>query len=230
MNKPIRYMTGLGAGVALALGVTWGVMNAGETCPAGEAAAKGTACCASDSACGAMPVSLETAEVVSDVAACPVSLEKTGSGSEGAACPVESATKLTSAQYKVKGMSCGACEGKVAQSLSKVAGVSEPKACSESGVAKVAYDSSKVKKEQLVGAIRAAGFEVEGEMVELKVNGMSCGACSSKVSKALTGLKGVREEKVSHETKVAVVTFDPESTNREAIVAAIDKTGFKVVP
>jgi copper chaperone CopZ len=31
------------------------------------------------------------------------------------------------------------------------------------------------------------------------------------------------------ESKVAVVTFDPVKTSREIIVAAIDKTGFKVV-
>jgi Cu+-exporting ATPase len=146
---------------------------------------------------------------------------------KGDACSAGEGKKLAVAQYKVKGMSCGACEGKLAGELGKVAGVSEPKACAQSGMAKLAYDAEKVKKEDLVAAIRRAGFTVEGEVVELKLQGLACGGCTSEVAKVLDATRGVKGHQVSHQEKRAVVTFDPASTCVDTLVAAIGQSGFK---
>ena len=149
---------------------------------------------------------------------------------EASACPVDLTQKKATAAYAVSGMSCGACETKLTQVLGKVEGVGESSACAKSGITKVSYDPAAVKKEQLLAAIQTAGFKLEGEVVELKVQGMDCGACSGSVSKALTTVQGVKTQKVCTESKLATVTFDPAKTSREVIVAAIDKTGFKVLP
>jgi copper ion binding protein len=146
------------------------------------------------------------------------------------ACPVDFKSAKATAAYQVSGMTCGACESKLTQALGKVAGVGEISACAKSGLTKVSYDSAAVKKEQLVAAIKEAGYQLEGEVVELKVAGLDCSACTGAVSKALTSVKGVKAQKVCAESKLAVVTFDPATTSRETLVAAIDKSGFKVTP
>lgn len=155
---------------------------------------------------------------------CPASSAAAAKGT----CPASNA-KLAKAEYKVTGMTCGACEEKVTKALAAIEGVCEPKACAESKVAKISYDPKKVKDEQVIAAINKLGFKVEAEKVDLKVDGMTCGGCSAKVSNALAALDGVKEKAVCHEGKNAVVTFDPKKVTRDQVIAAIDKTGFKVV-
>lgn len=137
--------------------------------------------------------------------------------------------KLASAEYKVKGLSCGACEKKLTTALTKLDGVAKPTACSKSNTTKFSFDPKKIKKAQLVAAIEKAGYKVEAEVLNVKVNGLACGACSSKVGKTLTSLKGVKSQEVCHESKKAVVAFDPKKVSSKEVIAAIDKTGFKVV-
>jgi copper ion binding protein len=165
---------------------------------------------------------------------CPAS----AAAKAGECCPASGATaaaktakndKLVKVDYKVSGMTCAGCETKLTTALNAIDGVSDASACSESKMAKLAFDPAKVKDDQLLAAITKAGFKVEAETVALKVDGMTCGACSDKVSKKLASVKGVSEQKVCHESKQAVVTFDPAKVSQKDILAAIDTTGFKVV-
>jgi copper ion binding protein len=180
--------------------------TAAGTCPA-TAAAKDAACCASKEACCAT-----TATATAAANTCPAS-----------------SSKLVKVSYRVNGMTCVGCETKVTGALSQIAGVSEPAACAQSKAVKLVYDPTKVKEDQLLAAINKTGFKVEAETIDLKVDGLKCGACSDKVSKKLASVKGVQEQKVCHEGQKALVTFDPHKVSRKDIIAAIDTTGFKVV-
>ncbi len=126
-------------------------------------------------------------------------------------------------------MTCEACETKLTKVLAAIDGVAEPSACAQSKVAKVAYNPKKVKDQQVIAAINKAGYKVTAETMTVKVDGMSCGACSDKVSKKLASVKGVTEQKVCHESKQAVITFDPAKVSAKDVLAAIDSTGFKTV-
>lgn len=137
--------------------------------------------------------------------------------------------KLWRADFRVTGMTCAACETKLTQALAALEGVSEPKACAQSKLAKVAFDPAKVKDEQIMAAIRKAGFNVEAQTIAVKVDGLKCGACSEQVGKKLAAVKGVKEQKVCHQSGEAVVTFDPAKVSRKEILAAIDASGFKAV-
>ncbi len=172
---------------------------------------------------GACPASKNTCPVsgVSADACCPAT---------GAGKPVSADSKLTRVEYKVAGMTCGACETKLATALKAINGVAEVSACAESKLAKVSYDPAKLKDDKaLAAAIGKAGFTVQAATLAVKVDGMTCGACSDKVGKKLAALKGVTEQKVCHESKLAVVTYDPAKLSRKDILAAIDATGFKAV-
>lgn len=61
----------------------------------------------------------------------------------------------------------------------------------------------------------------------LKIEGMQCGHCSSRVKAALEKVEGVASAEVSHETGTAVITG--ESLDAAALKAAVENQGFSVV-
>ncbi len=61
----------------------------------------------------------------------------------------------------------------------------------------------------------------------LKIEGMQCGHCSSRVKAALEKVEGVASAEVSHETGTAVITG--ESLDVAALKAAVENQGFSVV-
>ncbi len=65
---------------------------------------------------------------------------------------------------------------------------------------------------------------------EIKVSGMTCGACAVSVKSALTKVKGVKSAEVSDEKGLATVVYDDEQTNEQRLREAINKTGFKAEP
>ena len=65
---------------------------------------------------------------------------------------------------------------------------------------------------------------------DIKVSGMTCGACAVSVKSALTRVKGVKSADVSHEKGLATVVYDDQQTNEQQLRAAINTTGFKAEP
>jgi periplasmic mercuric ion binding protein len=60
----------------------------------------------------------------------------------------------------------------------------------------------------------------------LKTTGMTCGSCSSKVTKALEGLKGVSVTEVDVEGGWVVVGYDTQTVKPEALVEKVNGAGF----
>jgi Cu+-exporting ATPase len=58
------------------------------------------------------------------------------------------------------------------------------------------------------------------------VQGMTCGNCSGKVQKVLTGLEGVTYALVSHERNEAIVRFAPDKVTADALKEAIRSAGY----
>lgn len=63
--------------------------------------------------------------------------------------------------------------------------------------------------------------------ITLKIEGMQCGHCSSRVKAALEKVAGVASAEVSHETGTAVITGD--SLDAAALKASVENQGFSVV-
>ena len=62
---------------------------------------------------------------------------------------------------------------------------------------------------------------------KIPIEGMSCGHCVRTVRGALESVSGV--EVVEVEIGSATIRFDSSETSTDAIVHAIDETGFEVV-
>lgn len=83
----------------------------------------------------------------------------------------------------------------------------------------------------VTNALRLRRFKAEGQKEEIimekvvKINGMSCGHCQSRVEKVLSDLPGVEEVKVNLDEKKAVVKG---TADNEAIRKAIEEAGYEV--
>lgn len=63
--------------------------------------------------------------------------------------------------------------------------------------------------------------------ITLPVDGMTCAACQATVQRALTAAPGVAKAAVNLLSHEATVYYDPSATNPEALVAAINDTGYE---
>ena len=61
----------------------------------------------------------------------------------------------------------------------------------------------------------------------LKIEGMHCAGCSTRLEKVLNNLEGVETAKVSLEEKKATIKYDETKISLEIIKEAIEDAGFK---
>jgi len=64
------------------------------------------------------------------------------------------------------------------------------------------------------------------QSVRLAVSNMYCAACPFTVKKALTAMPGVIKAEVSCRGKVALVTFDDQKANVQALITAVTNAGY----
>jgi mercuric ion binding protein len=64
------------------------------------------------------------------------------------------------------------------------------------------------------------------QTVTLDVKNMTCAACPITVKKALMKVPGVERAAIDLDTQTAVVTFDPDKTNLEALTKATGNAGY----
>ena len=62
------------------------------------------------------------------------------------------------------------------------------------------------------------------QKLSLAIEGMSCGHCVARVTKALSALPGVRIGSVGLGS--ATVEYDPATSSPQAIAAALDEAGY----
>ena len=62
----------------------------------------------------------------------------------------------------------------------------------------------------------------------LKIGGMSCGGCTSKVTNALQTITGVSEVNVSLEAGEAVVQYDERLASPEQLKVAVQVIGYSL--
>ena len=62
----------------------------------------------------------------------------------------------------------------------------------------------------------------------LKVTGMTCGGCTSKVTHALEEISGVNDVKVSLTAGEASVQYDERLTSSEQLGSAVQRAGYTV--
>ena len=139
--------------------------------------------------------------------------------------------------YKVgiEGMMCEHCVKAVKGALEKIPGVVSADVSLEQKNAVVSADRALSEKE-VADAIKAEDYEVTSfemisapkETVSIKIDGMMCEHCVKAVTKALSGIEGVRVKSVSLEDGVAKAGV-PEGFDTEKLKAPIEDEGYQVI-
>ena len=135
-------------------------------------------------------------------------------------------------KLEVSGMHCSACSTAVEKALLAVPGVERASVSLALHQAEVVITPNTASETELLDAVTACGFEAksliraDSNVVNLRVSGMSCAACSSAVEAALRRLPGVADAGVNLLAGTAEVRFDPGTTGPRHILEAIESSGF----
>ena len=131
---------------------------------------------------------------------------------------------LVQLDFPVAGMTCAACAARIEKTLNKLAGV-KASVNFASETARVEFDASATKADEIVQAVRRAGYSVPKQTLELALTGMTCAACALRIEKVLNKLPGV-EAQVNFATETAVVHYQLGLAPADALIAAVRKAGY----
>ena len=129
----------------------------------------------------------------------------------------------------VEDMSCAACAARVEKVLGLIPGVSEASVNFATERAKVRYDPAKVQPQQLVSAVRGAGYGVRAETASYPVTGMSCAVCAGRVEKAAASVPGVVQATINFATEKLTVSYLQDATSPRAIAKAVEAAGYTMI-
>ena len=141
------------------------------------------------------------------------------------------ASKLSAASdsidIPVHGMTCASCVGRVEKAIRSVKGVTAANVNLTTERAHVSFAPAETSAVAVADAIRAAGYEPSGNTIELKITGMTCASCVSRVEKALKRAPGVLDASVNLATERATIHFlgGPEMTDR--LIGTVENTGYE---
>lgn len=137
---------------------------------------------------------------------------------------IEEKASLIDMTFKVEGMTCASCAGRVEKALKSVPGV-------DSASINLATEKASVRVAPEVGAaalyaaVEKAGYEVPSDTVSLSISGMTCASCVGRVERALNRVPGVTGVSVNLATEKAQVTAVGVPAYR--LIAAVEKAGYE---
>jgi Cu+-exporting ATPase len=140
---------------------------------------------------------------------------------------VKPASDLIDLSFRVDGMTCASCVGRVEKALKAVPGV-------EGASINLATEKATVRTRRdlpfdaLAAAVDKAGYAVPADSVSLAISGMTCASCVGRVEKALMKVPGVTAASVNLATEKAQVTS--VGVPLELLIAAVAKAGYEAVP
>ncbi|MCE9661684.1 MAG: heavy metal translocating P-type ATPase [Burkholderiales bacterium] len=137
------------------------------------------------------------------------------------AAPARSPSAL---QVQILGMTCASCAVRVEKSLASVPGVIRASVNPATEQATVTLEGPATAA-QLAAAIRTAGYDLILRETTLRVQGMTCASCVSRVEKALASVPGVLSATVNLATERATVQAISTMTPG-ALTAAVAKAGY----
>ena len=125
----------------------------------------------------------------------------------------------------VDGLTCASCVSRVEKALEKVPGViaATVNLATEAAHVKAATGVSLV---ELRTAVENAGYSVAERSIQLKIDGMTCASCVSRVEKALLKAPGVASAAVNLATETAEVTLVSRNVDVAAVLAAVERAGY----
>lgn len=132
-------------------------------------------------------------------------------------------------ELPIAGLDCATCVVTIERSLREVPGVEKVHVNFALAKAHVTYDPERVDLEQIIGAIKKAGYDVGAAEMRVRIEGLHCASCVTFIEEALRRVPGVLEAVVSPGTETTLIRYVPGQVDFAAVKAAIESTGYKAV-
>lgn len=134
---------------------------------------------------------------------------------------------------QITGMTCTACAAAVERGTKKLDGVAQSNVNFATEKLSIEYDKDKVNEEDIINAVRKAGYDVAEEKntkeVTISIGGMTCTACANAVERGVKKLDGIDNASVNFASEKLSVAYDPSVTNLSEIKAAVQKAGYQAL-
>src|SRR5215204_2867263 len=137
--------------------------------------------------------------------------------------------RLTRISIPVTGMTCASCVRRVERTLSEKEGVAEASVNFAAEKASVTYEPAATNPDDLIGAIRDAGYGADVRERTFSVTGMTCASCVGRVERALAKVPGVLEARVNLANERATVEYLAGEVEPKDLEMAIEGAGYGVV-
>ncbi|MFQ5598864.1 MAG: heavy metal translocating P-type ATPase, partial [Nitrospiria bacterium] len=141
-------------------------------------------------------------------------------------------TKETRIDLPVSGMSCASCSARVEKGLASVPGVKAASVNFATGKASLKIELNgppNATIEALIEKTRKIGYDVETKEAIIKIEGMSCASCVSKIEKSLLSTRGILRASVNLATEKASVVYIPTLADPFSLKDAIRSVGYRTI-
>jgi P-type Cu+ transporter len=137
---------------------------------------------------------------------------------------------LARIELPISGLSLKQITPALETALRGLEGVSKATFNSTAGRLWVEYDSQRVNLAQMAGAVKTAGFRLEGAQTRIGIENLRCASCMQFIEDELKATPGVLNALVNVATQEATVDYLPEKTTLASLNTAIETWGYKARP
>ena len=130
-------------------------------------------------------------------------------------------------ELPVSGLTCARCVQTLEKALGEVPGVKRATVNLGASRAFVEYDPQTTGVAEFHEAVRSAGYRADTAKTRLKIEGMTCASCVTKIERSLRETPGVVAASVSLGSEEAVVEYRPAVADRAALETAAASAGYK---
>lgn len=129
----------------------------------------------------------------------------------------------------ILGMTCANCVATVEKSLAKTDGVQNASVNLSSERAAVRFDPQKTNVIDLIAQVKSSGYEVALGEANILLQGITDGADTIRIEKALNTIEGVIQTQVNLASERVFARYVPTLVSQNDLRQEIRKAGFKVV-
>lgn len=128
--------------------------------------------------------------------------------------------------FRVDGMTCSACSGKIEKALRKIEGVCEARANPLTHRTSVTFDPDLVRADALFRAVLKAGYTPVPEVLEIELDAIVDTPSETRISTALSSVAGVIAVEIRRTTGRVRLTCLNGARSKNALLAALFRAGF----
>ena len=131
----------------------------------------------------------------------------------------------TQLSFRVSGMSCASCAGRVERALQALDGVQTATVNLAQRSVDVSY-ATPADPQTIQQCLNQAGYPAQTTKLQIELEGMSCASCTARVERALRALPGVLHAEVHLTTRSAQVEFLTGAISQTELAQSLTRAGY----